>query len=306
MKSYNKIVLIIHLIFWTLDGGYDYFQYDRTLFVYAACLGYHMILFYINYFIIAKYTLKEPTLIRISQWAIIYLVFLFFGLWLGDYIYHFLLLKDYVDIELIKITKWTLTWFFYYSAVSTGTRIFVNWAQNNEETHLLNIKKSHQQLQLLKNKINIPFLLEVLEILEKKAIKKPSAIQGKIIELSNILRYTLYESNTSSTKLHKEVEILTEYLDLLRNIKQLNIKLSNTIQDNIHIPTGILLKTVSTLINHNINFSSIELTKEKRHFFFIIDIKKNNTTIKLATQLQKEFPYQLDIHFSPLFKLKLS
>ncbi|MDB5009980.1 MAG: putative signal transduction histidine kinase [Mucilaginibacter sp.] len=96
--------------------------------------------------------------------------------------------------------------------------------QDRETVHL------RTELNFLRSQINPHFLFNILNSLTALARKKSDVLEPAIINLSQLMRYMLYESDDNKVPLKKELEYLTSYIDLqlLRFGKDVTVKTNFT------------------------------------------------------------------------------
>ncbi len=103
------------------------------------------------------------------------------------------------------------------------------------------LKKSQADLQLLRSQINPHFLFNALNTLYGTALsEKSSRTADGIQKLGNMMRFMLQDNHRDRIPLKKEIEYLTDYIDLQ--------KLRTQISDSIQIETEI----VSAASNHQV------------------------------------------------------
>lgn len=73
-----------------------------------------------------------------------------------------------------------------------------------------------QQLSVLQSQINPHFLLNSLQTLYALSLERSSRTPEAILQLSEILKYTLYETDHPRVKLAKEIELVRDYVDMYR------------------------------------------------------------------------------------------
>jgi LytS/YehU family sensor histidine kinase len=73
---------------------------------------------------------------------------------------------------------------------------------------------SNHQLKSLQSQINPHFLLNSLQSIYALSLEKSDLTPKVILQLSDILKYTLYETNQQRVKLEKELEMLRDYVDM--------------------------------------------------------------------------------------------
>jgi hypothetical protein len=74
-----------------------------------------------------------------------------------------------------------------------------------------------QQLQSLQAQINPHFLLNSLQSIYALSLKKSERTPEVILQLSHILKYTLYETGQPTVKLRKEIAMIRDYVDMFRH-----------------------------------------------------------------------------------------
>lgn len=73
------------------------------------------------------------------------------------------------------------------------------------------------QLQSLQSQINPHFLLNSLQTIYALSLEASSRTPEVILQLSDILKYTLYETGQPTVQLGKELEMIRDYVDMYRH-----------------------------------------------------------------------------------------
>jgi len=73
------------------------------------------------------------------------------------------------------------------------------------------------QLQSLHSQINPHFLLNSLQSIYALSLEKSARTPEVILQLSHILKYTLYETGQSTVKLKKEIGMIQDYVEMYRH-----------------------------------------------------------------------------------------
>jgi len=76
---------------------------------------------------------------------------------------------------------------------------------------------SNHQLKSLQSQINPHFLLNSLQSIYALSLEKSDLTPKVILQLADILKYTLYETSQQRVKLKKEMEMIGEYVDMHRH-----------------------------------------------------------------------------------------
>jgi len=108
--------------------------------------------------------------------------------------------------------------FFIVFIFSLMMRINNRWKQSEEE-------KLNTELSFLKAQINPHFLFNTLNSIYSSAIEeKAKSTASAIVKLSGLMRYIISEGNTDFVSLAKELDYISDYVELQK------IRLANTIQ----------------------------------------------------------------------------
>ena len=115
---------------------------------------------------------------------------------------------------------------------STLLKLTEDWFYfNTNENRLLRLKNTQveTQLSVLRAQIN-PHSLNVVYAL---ALEKNPSITKSIVQLSDILRYVIYDSNVERVTLSKEIELIENYINFqkLRQRDQHQVSFANTIEN---------------------------------------------------------------------------
>jgi two-component system, LytTR family, sensor kinase len=206
---------LFHLIFWffwlilpilnsMLDGDEERYNFLITI----LPLGFFSIpFFYFNSeFLIFKFLPKG----QITSY-IISLLLLFFG-----YLFTYYLFKDYlVDKYPVKIyDSRTLFPVLFILSMSTlyGFIIFmIKQTRINQEEQAERLKS---ELSFLRSQISPHFIFNVLNSIVFLIRSKSNKAEKVTLELSELIRYMLYESENRHVSLEKEIQYLNNYIEL--------------------------------------------------------------------------------------------
>ena len=102
------------------------------------------------------------------------------------------------------------TIFFVYLALTTLLKLSKSWV------HLQRVEKEKLAIELnsLKTQVNPHFLFNSLNSIYSLALAKSDQTPETVLELSNLLRYMLYEVGEETVRLDKEMEMMENYLEL--------------------------------------------------------------------------------------------
>lgn len=75
-------------------------------------------------------------------------------------------------------------------------------------------KQLEMELSMLKSQINPHFLFNVLNSIYALSLKKSDQTPEIVLKLADIMRYMLYETKQHTVSLHKEIQVLKDYMDI--------------------------------------------------------------------------------------------
>ncbi len=276
----QKIKPIYHILFWIfvfflafdlLEYGYDLLPAIGLSFVEVAI---HVFIFYVNLHVLIPRILvpkgSKLYIIGLFVFLVAILVPYFFS-GLGYYligeneiriILSFLL--NYILYILISLLYWYLTLY-----------------QHEKHYRLaLQNEKLQAELLLLKSQVSPHFLFNSLNNIYSLSIIKHDNAPVMIEKLSDILRYVIYEGKKQEVLLEREVELLSNYIDLqllkkLKADKNITISVSG-IQSSQKIAPLILINIVENCFKH----SDIAYNKDG---FLKVKIHIENNLLKFTT-----------------------
>ena len=189
--------------------------------------------------------------------------------------------------------------FFIFSVFLVATtliKISEDWVYLNQiENRALKLENQQIQSQLssLKAQINPHFLFNSLNVLYSLSLQDKEETSNAIVQLSDILRYVLYDSNTEKITLKKELTLIHNYLDFqkFRHHDTAMIQFDNEVDDDaFKIYPMLLLSLIENSFKHGIKgdteqtFITIHMTKTEKEFHFYIE---NNLSDKVEKQEEK-------------------
>ncbi len=139
--------------------------------------------------------------------------------------------------------------FLYISII----RHFYRYTQLKSTAKQLQLAKQAAELNYLKSQTNPHFLFNTLNNIYALALQKSDRTASSVMQLSKILRFMLYETNTPLIPIEKEVQIIQDYISLekLRYDEQLRISFDFDIQQpSTRIPPLLLIPLVENAFKH--------------------------------------------------------
>lgn len=244
--------------------------------------------------------LKTPNLVSIIKWYVVFFALFLGRRYFGNYLaYEVLELEGLPSsgLEFFKVWKWTILSVASNSAGILAVSLGCRYVKNRSKVKELESQKVKNELNALKNQIDIPETINILSKLESKSKTEPASIQEEIIQLSNVLRYHLY-SQEGEVILTKELEIVQNQLNLYNELNHSEIKLEHEIGDRI-VKTGILSKAIGEVLKHTERVESkFELSGIQENTYLKISDTRGTFLSDLRNRLENKFGKKLNIQTS--------
>ena len=246
----------------------------------------------INFYLLIPYLLKkEKYVMYVITFVLNILVFTQLNIWFFDHFIDFVFPEYYFISYHSNITL--LTIFSVFLIVTTLIKLSIDWFYfNSNENRELKIRNQEIQTQLstLRSQINPHFLFNSLNVVYALAIENKTQTKDAIVQLSDILRYVIYDSNTERVSLKDEVTLLKNYIEFqqFRHQQTENINFNCSIEDeNYSVYPMLLLPLVENSFKYGIKgdihhtFIHINLTQIGNAFSF--EIENNYSESQMET-----------------------
>ena len=275
MKWYNFILshkkcysFTRHLVFWLLWWMYFtgiYFHYHQTglqqigfekwnapLFIKSIVLvSFHVFICYsfINFLLPAFLLKARYTAMTVSILILCVIIVL------GSYYLHKDLfpLIDTAFNHNPSVTSQNLWWTSISAgilsspkvvAAATFIKLIKRWYLKQKEKERLEKEKLQADLQLLKAQIRPEFLFSSLDSLYSFAQTDTQRAAHLLLKLSDLLSYTLYESNKALVALDREISLIKDYLAVIKtrkgNYLEMDISVNGETGDKMISPLLLL------------------------------------------------------------------
>ena len=284
--------ILQHLAFWVLSfilflqlfktGS----KPEKVDYVYTALFQLSLLpAVYINLeLLLPKWGKKKRILFYLPSLAIIIILFSwinynFFAEWSAK------LLPNYFFISYFTF-KEIIFFFTVYIIITSLLKLSKSWFWVSElEKELLEKEKQKTEVELkaLKAQINPHFFFNTLNNIYSMALDKDERLPDTILQLSDLMRYFLYESKDNFIPLEKELAVVNNYIALqkIRSDVQLNIEVKSSEQINRQQIAPLLLITfLENAFKHGAkgnaesSFIRIKTEIEKSRLLFSVENKK--------------------------------
>ena len=147
---------------------------------------------------------------------------------------------------------------FLILAISTSIKVTEQWYANEKERKEIQTQKLSAELSLLKQQINPHFFFNTLNSIYSLASRKSEKTPEAIIKLSELMRYIIYESDKEFVPLRKELEYISNYVQLQRLRIKEDVEVLYTTEgefNDIMIEPMILLPFIENAFKHGVDYS---------------------------------------------------
>lgn len=143
----------------------------------------------------------------------------------------------------------------YFAVLGTGVArdYFLRYRAHMHETALLQAQLIQARLDALRSQLNPHFLFNTLNAVSALVERDPRGARKMIARLSDLLRYSLEGSSEDEVPLHRELEILSEYVELMQIRFQGKLDVTIEVSDdarNALVPNLILQPILENAIKH--------------------------------------------------------
>lgn len=274
--------------------------------------------------------------------AVNYLIFLFYyqlGFKIDVGVYKDLIEKNAAQtfFEALKfetvignsvLVIYSLAPFFFAKILIEILRIQNKTTQLQQQKLEVEIQNINIEKDFLKSQLNPHFLFNTLNNLYGLSVKKDDSAPEVILNLSEIMSYTLYESNSEKVALEKEIDFIKNYFELekMRYPKDKNIQLKILGEDEIsglYIAPLMTFTFIENAFKYGLRSSQNQFIKQEIEikndtFYFVLENDIDKTEIKkefggiglenIKKRLQLLYPNQHILNIQTLensFKIEL-
>ncbi len=278
--SGKKLSIFLHLAAWTIIFLLPIYLFSLSsnpnVFIIVRVLSrtiVYLALFYISYFwLIPKFLFNGKRLKYYVSITITILV-LYFVNETANWIYivnapvqdmfrgHELRKPDIRFMQRLDIFNYLFTSILTVG-LSVGLRVSKKYNENEQKRKELEKEKLSSELAFLKNQISPHFFFNTLNNIYSLTGISTSQAQSAILQLSNLMRYLLYESEKGDTKLSSEIAFMKNFIELMKLRLGNNIQLSFSFPENyndVTVPPLLFIPFVENAFKHGVGFEESEI-----------------------------------------------
>jgi two-component system, LytTR family, sensor kinase len=290
----NRIIpktLLLHLLFWVvyiLTNAWLWHTFDRsyneTTFYGLTRLPVKIVAVYINLFLLTRFFFQKK-------------YFLFFCLFvlnlvLTGLIQTFISAHGVFDYD--NFTQYSLP---VYSVIMVSSILIIVhfFFIKVKESKKLEIEKVRSELNFLKAQFQPHFLFNTLNNIYSLTISDSRLAGKSILQLSGLLRYVLYESESEIVDLQKEISYLQDYIELEKirfaSRMELSVNISGDLAERKIVPILLIpflenaFKHASSKFNEKI-WITVDLIVKDRNLSFTVE---NSVCPEAKTKMHHDY-----------------
>ncbi|MCC8424280.1 sensor histidine kinase [Mucilaginibacter sp. UR6-11] len=254
---YRRAAFVIILLI-LLEGGNEQHQYAEDIFLYLKLGGLLIILSLIalNMYVLIPRFLFKGLYKTYFIWVIggimiSFLVFVRIRAWLPS------LRLSALPSKTVNNTGDFLAYVVLLCilcAATAGVKLFQRWVKDRYRLTQLENMRIHTELDLLKSNVSPHFLFNMLNGSEVLIRTEPEKASQMLINLSDLLRYQLYDSSREQVLLSAEIRFLQDFLSLekiRRDFFEFSIGETGTDRPQM-VPPLLFIPFVENAVKHNI------------------------------------------------------
>ncbi|APQ19218.1 histidine kinase [Maribacter hydrothermalis] len=284
----NRIQIIVHISIWVLLYGLSYPILNEARPVSIGLFSkliVIIVLFYFNYFyLVPVYLLRKNVLI----YLLVSLTLLIVSVVVLNYFFEpkfpnnqFINRPPPRDFGYMLHIRFIIILGIPY-VISTILRMYVEWEQN--ETLRLTVEKESvkSELQFLKAQLNPHFLFNSLNTIYALSVKKSPDTSEAIVDLSELMRYMLYEADKDLVPLNKELDYIKSYIQLqrLRLSDSENVSLKITGEDRGRaVPPLLFISFIENAFKYGTDY------KGKTYVKITLDITNESIVLNVKNKI---------------------
>jgi two-component system LytT family sensor kinase len=172
----------------------------------------------------------------------------------------------------------------YFAILGSGIArdYFLRYQARLAETMALQAQLAQARLDVLRTQLNPHFLFNTLNAVSALVERDPRGARRMIARLSDLLRYTLEESTEQEVPLHRELDLLGEYIELMQIRFQDRLTVRIDVADEVRnalVPNLILQPLVENAMKHGIGritgAGTIVLTARREGEALVVTVTDN-------------------------------
>jgi sensor histidine kinase YesM len=236
--------------------------------------GHFLYQFYLNYlWLVPRYFLKEGKVAYFLFAAVLIVVLYFISYFVSEYIFHDSehekeIAKIFSQISRARgeeihppIRQFKVYNFFSTAALVTGFSLGLGVLQqlskNEKKRKELEKEKLNSELAFLKSQVSPHFFFNTLNNIYTLIGIDTEEAQDAVLKLSKLMRYLLYDSEGSNSRLSDEINFMNHYIDLMKLRINRKVDLTVDLPGNVpelSIPPLLFIAFIENAFKHGVSY----------------------------------------------------
>lgn len=298
----KSIVIALHLLYW-LPRFWNILNYTnlttrKVAINYPGVLYYiltveliaSLISFYVFYFwLFPKFMAKKRTNLFVIYGCVSMITIFIFSVISLKLIGTSLEAPNYSLANLSLRSYGLVINILYSSLIGSAFIGFNNWYADIKVKEQLVQKNLQSELALLKAQINPHFLFNTINNIDILIQKDATAASRYLNQLSDMMRFMLYETSSEMIPLSKELEYIKKYIELQKirtaNEKYVNLSITGS-EENVMIAPAIFIPFIENAFKHSTN------KKIENAINISIEIEKNVVTFSCLNYFENSASFK--------------
>lgn len=220
----KKNIIILHVFTWLFAAflnlkSFSLLADTEFLFIYLISTLFILVSFYVFYLFVVPQFLEKKRyylFILVSFATLTLLTFVGYTLLLlvkAIFNHNF---KDFYSIYSLKMHLSGMSVVTISATFGSFFKVIVNWLNTVNQKEILEKEKAVSELALLKSKVNPHFLFNTLNNIDVLIYHDPDKASRSLLKLSEIMRYMSYETVSEYVNLSKEIDYISNIVELYR------------------------------------------------------------------------------------------
>lgn len=218
-------------------------------------------IFYFNYYYLTdRFLFRKKTLKFIGINLLVILISGAVAYALKDFQFEILNnLDDFLFSKKLLLYFREVSSLIVVAGISIMAKVLKKWYDTESERQEEEKRRKEAELLNLRQQINPHFFFNTLNNIYALIAISPEKAQDTVLELSKLMRYVLYENNNDFVPVHKEINFIKNYIELMR------IRLTDNIELHVEIeqPTAgdkliapmIFISLIENAFKHGVSHS---------------------------------------------------
>lgn len=139
--------------------------------------------------------------------------------------------------------------------------LLARYQEEQEKARRLEAAHLRNELEHLKAQVNPHFFMNMLNNIHGMVEKNLARAQVMIMELSNLMRYVLYEGAKPRTPLYKEIDFIASYVELMRKRYssrkvRISLELPEGNREHVFLPPLLFISVIENAFKHGISYQN--------------------------------------------------